>query len=145
MLTLGGYNFTISSTKFWKQRGGSSYCELLAYEAEGDNWVLGANFLQDYFVVINYDRMQVKITGQGISGHREERYHNSRDNSGWIVAGILLGLIVVAVIGLWCYRRCKQQGRETHVELHELADRSSQVQSSAINETSPMTSHTKSE
>lgn len=66
VLGLGSHNFTLPSSKLWRQRANSSYCELLAYEAEGDNWILGTNFLQEYFVVVDYEKEEAALTGQGI-------------------------------------------------------------------------------
>ena len=120
VLGLGSYKFALGFSKLWKQRQGT-YCELLAHEAEGDNWILGANFLQDYLVEIDYDRERVTITGTGISDRLPSDKTDSDSHAGWIVGGVLVGVIVIGVIGFLCYRKHKREKRrEAHIELSEL-------------------------
>ena len=134
---IGGYGYRLRAQDLFEHDGKYFHCLLRFYNDDRNLWILGAPFLVEYNLLLNYDETKIGLKGENILNFQEEYNkweHNIKEEQKgffekytWekiiMIIGTIIGTLIIIYVMFWLYRNFRRMNPKTHIQLDEEYDK----------------------
>lgn len=134
---MGGYGYKLRAQDLFEHDGKKFHCLIRFYNDENNLWILGAPFLINYNLVLDYDNTKVGLNGESIINYTEEyeKYEKEIEEQKkgffekytWekvlVIIGTIVGILIIIYVMFWLYRNFRREKPKYHIELNEQYDK----------------------